>query len=188
MLETNVFLTQRRPPVLYLITGSRTLSPRRDSRRGKKSCSKSPSQRSLSSSPELSDEPSEQTPEPQVSTIYIALVDCYLHSHSCQTSPQYASCAELPQQTVYCSVDVPIEAAVATYTTLPQPECPYPNDQPSSQYYAQSSQYYCQDWSNVAQPSQTAYHSSSQQWVNYFPQPESQPQSQQFVYYGPQYY
>lgn len=184
---SDLLTTRRLMLVLYLITGSRSLSPRRDPRRNRKSNFKSSLRRSVSSSPELSDEPIEQTPEPQVNASRTALV-CrsllnFRQEYQGHTSPQYVSGAEAQPHSIYSAVPAQSASPVYEYPT----QCSYANDQPSTaQYYAQSSQFYSHEWTNGVQSTQSTYQVSPQQWVNYYPQAESQ---QQFAYYNnSQYY
>ncbi|KAF9450075.1 hypothetical protein P691DRAFT_811215 [Macrolepiota fuliginosa MF-IS2] len=161
--------TCRQLEILYLITGSRSPSPRRDSRR-RKSGSKHTLRRSPSTSPELSDVSTEMSPEPEI-----------------EASPEYLPCPEISQQETYSTTDATAEPVSPVYDTVPEITYSYPNDQPStSQYYTHSSQYYSQEWSNTPHSSQQTYQQPSQQWVSYYSHAE--PQQQQFVYYDSQYY
>ncbi|KXN86056.1 Transcriptional enhancer factor TEF-5 [Leucoagaricus sp. SymC.cos] len=159
--------TCRELEILYLITGSRSPSPRRDYRRGRKS--RNSSRRSVSSSPELSDVLSEQTPEPQ-------------SYDQGQLSPQFFPAAHEEPAYPIGPVTPPSPAYEA-----PAP-CTYMHDQPSvsAQYYNPSQYYHSSEWTSASQPSHSTYQTSTQQWVNnYYPQVEVQPQ--QYGYYESQY-
>lgn len=163
--------TCRELDILYLITGSRSLSPRRDPRRGKKSGSKTSSRRSVSSSPELSDGVIEQTPEPH-------------HFFQGSSSPEYVPLIETPQVNSYSAP--PVTSTSPVY--VPSNQCSFTHDQCSTvQYYASSQCYsHPHEWSGAAHPPPSStYSAHSQQWGNYYPAVEAQ---QQYAYYDSQYY
>ncbi|KXN86541.1 Transcriptional enhancer factor TEF-5 [Leucoagaricus sp. SymC.cos] len=148
------------------LESSRSFSPRCNHRCGRKS--RTSSRRSVSSSPELSDMPSKQTPEPQ----------SYDHG---QLSTQFFPAAD--EEPAY-STGLVIPSSPAYETPAP---CTYMPDQSSisAQYY-NPSQYYDSSECASSPPSHSTYQTSTQQWVNdYYPQFEVQ--SQRYGYDDSQY-
>ncbi|KAJ3566089.1 hypothetical protein NP233_g7228 [Leucocoprinus birnbaumii] len=161
--------TCRELDILYLITGSRSPSPRRDHRRGRKSSSKTSSRRSVSSSPELSDETYEESPEP----------------HFIQATPDYAPLVESPQSISYPTSSVSPSSPVYE----PSNQCSFTHEQCNTvQYYASSQCYSNQnEWACPPQTSSPTYSAPTQQWGNYYSAVEAQ-QQHQYAYYDSQYY
>lgn len=157
--------TCREPGILYLITGSRSLSPRRDYRRGRKSSwSRSSPPRPMSISPELPDEVIEEILYPGQSS-----------------SLQQLPCTRIPQPMAYFAASLSPVSSIYQ----PQSQFSYSNDQYfMDQNYTSSQCYnYSCEWSDAVQPP-SIYLNPQQQWESYYP---SDGYQQHYAYYNSQY-
>ncbi|KAJ3551354.1 hypothetical protein NP233_g13096 [Leucocoprinus birnbaumii] len=155
--------------ILYLITGSRSPSPRSYHRRGRKSSPKTPSRRSVSSSPDLSDKAFEESPEP-----------CAI-----LTTHEYAPLVESPPFISNPTVSVCPSSPVYK----PSDQCYFTNGECNTTQYYTSPQCYSNEWVYASQATPSAlYTTLTQQLPIYYPTVESQLQIQYAYHYDSQYY
>ncbi|KAJ3564658.1 hypothetical protein NP233_g8153 [Leucocoprinus birnbaumii] len=161
--------TCRELDILYLITGSHSFSPTRKHRQGSKSSSRSSSQRSVSSSPELSDGAFGESEEP----------------YFIDATPEHTPPVKSPQSVLFPTTP---DSSHSLIYELSNQRSSITVECNAVQYYASSQCHSDQnEWTCGSQTQTSMYYAPTQQWGNYYSMAVTQ-QQQQYAYYDSQYY